>query len=108
MIVKEILNKSKHNFTHMKLVFKDIISLFNQLIAMIVKAILNISKHNFTHTKMVFKDIISVFNQLIDYDCKRNIKHIKTEFYTHEIDFQRYHKCFQSINSEKNKLQTFS
>ena len=57
--------------------------------------------------KLFFKDIHKGFNQLIDYDCKRNIKHIKTKFYTHEIGFQRYRKCFQSINSEKNKLQTF-
>ena len=58
--------------------------------------------------KSFFKDIHKCLNQLIDYDCKRNIKHIKTQFYTHEIGFQRYHKCLQSINSEKNKLQKIS
>ena len=58
--------------------------------------------------KLFFKDIHKCLNQLIDWACKSNIKHIKKQFYTHEIGFQRYQECFQLINSEKNKLQTFS
>ena len=54
--------------------------------------------------KLFLKDIHKCYNQLIDKDCKRN----QNTILTHEFGFQRYHQCFQSINSEENKLQTFS
>ena len=47
--------------------------------------------------RLFFNDIHKCFNQLIDYDCNRNIEHIKKQFEHMEL-------VFKDIISDFNQL----
>ena len=55
--------------------------------------------------KLFFKDIHKCFNQLIDLDCKRNIKHIKTQFEHMKLVFKDIVSAFNQLIAKRTSCK---
>ena len=53
--------------------------------------------------RLFFNDIHKCFNQLIDYDFKRNIEHIKTQFEHLELVFKDIISVFNQLIAKRKE-----
>jgi len=53
--------------------------------------------------KLFFKDIQKCLNQLIDKDCKRNLKHIKTQFEHMKLVFKEIISVFNELIAKRTR-----